>query len=235
MKRKIKIIICLVLSIFMSFGTVTYNAYSADFLMIYTYITDEMKDKLYGTWEADYELNFDSKVGHSLATEISGAILDDAYISISDEKYEEKLSKTYILSEFPKSEVIRKIAAREMYSLIGMKLIEYEKIVQKDIFRDVYDEITLEYIDLYERPKYMYYTETLDELATDENFYFSGIEGVSGDTEATIIIVFAYENPRQDLKRMSMATKFILVDDYVIGVRQDSFYELRKIDSIVCF
>ncbi len=233
MKRKIKIIICLVLSIFMSFGTVTYNAYSADFLMIYTYITDEMKDKLYGTWEA--KMTPDSKVGHSLITEISGAALWDAYISISDEKYGERLSKKYILSKFPKSEVIRKIAARKMYSLIGMKLIEYEKIAQKDIFRDVYDEITLEYIDLYERPKYMYYTETLDELATDENFYFSGIEGVSGDTEATIIIVFAYENPRQDLKRMSMATKFILVDDYVIGVRQDSFYELRKIDSIVCF
>ena len=79
----------------------------------------------------------------------------------------------------------------------------------------------------YRVPAFLYYTETMEEMKEDELFNFSGIEGVDADEECIIILPFGQETVEGDYEYLRIA--FLLIDEYVIAVDHDSFFELERI------
>ena len=139
----------------------------------FSVITKEIKNKLYGEW-----MVVDTTVGYSLKYDITGGHLDDGFLHISQEKYEETMT----------------------------------------VFMEPL-------IDSYPSPVFIYYAETLSEMSKDEILNYSGIEGMDPETVGMVVLGFAFSDYSPNAYDL-IPTKFILINDYVIAVRADSFYKL---------
>lgn len=83
----------------------------------------------------------------------------------------------------------------------------------------------------YKNPVFMYYNETLQQMAKDELLAnYSGIEGIKSDTMGTVIVAIAI-SPYSLNEYEFMATKFIIIKNYVIAEDANSFYQLQRIEQ----
>ena len=85
--------------------------------------------------------------------------------------------------------------------------------------------------DLYKNPVFAYYTETLEEMSTDDALScYSGIEELDSETMGTVIIAMGLPTYTPD-KYGYIPTKFIIIEDYVIAVHEYTFYKLQKLEQ----
>lgn len=86
-----------------------------------------------------------------------------------------------------------------------------------------------DYTTVYQKPVFMYYEETLEQMKQDDFLgNYSGIEDIDSDTVGTIIVAMGL--PLDSLDNYEpIKTKFIIVNDHIIAVRQSTFYNLEKI------
>lgn len=93
--------------------------------------------------------------------------------------------------------------------------IQYSYKTFKDSFSDKYDT-----------PIFIYYQETLDKMKQDDFLdNYSGIKDLDLDTIGTIVTVIGKSTNFHD-KYEAIPTKFIIINDHIIAVRQSTFYEL---------
>jgi len=84
---------------------------------------------------------------------------------------------------------------------------------------------------VFRAPIFAYYQETLEQMKRDDFLdEYSGIEDIDPDTVATIIIAMGLPSDSSD-KYEFITTKFIIINDHIIAVRQATFYKLQRIDS----
>lgn len=104
--------------------------------------------------------------------------------------------------------------------------------ISKDQLCIQYSEKTFEdsFSDKYDTPIFIYYQENLDKMKQDDFLDdYSGIEGLDLDTVGTIITVIGESINFHDMYE-AITTKFIIINDRIIAVRQSTFYELQKIN-----
>ncbi len=88
-----------------------------------------------------------------------------------------------------------------------------------------------DHITDYGSPVFAYYQETLNQMKQDDFLNdYSGIEGLNPDTVGTVIIAMGLSSDSTD-NYSYITTGFIIINDYIIAVRQSSFYQLQKIEQ----
>jgi len=87
-----------------------------------------------------------------------------------------------------------------------------------------------DHIIVFRTPIFAYYQETVEQMKQDDFIdEYSGIEDINPNTVGTIIIVLGL--PDGSLEAYDfIATKFIIIEDYVIVAHQSTFYNLTKLD-----
>lgn len=87
-----------------------------------------------------------------------------------------------------------------------------------------------DYTIVFKNPIFLYYQETLEQMKQDDFLdNYSGIEDIDPDTVGMIIIAMGLPSDSSD-KYEFITTKFIIINDHIIAVRQSTFYKLQKID-----
>jgi hypothetical protein len=127
------------------------------------------------------------------------------------------------------------------YDITGDALYKGKLELSKELFSRttptaVWDsemKTTGEYEDYtvsYKNPVFVYYNETLGEMAQDDFLdNYSGIEGLSSETMGTVIVALGMSTKSMN-KYEIINMKFILVNDYVIAVNMSTFYQLQRIE-----
>lgn len=113
------------------------------------------------------------------------------------------------------------------YDITGGQLCDASLYISKEKYEETLNAYKEPIVKSYLSPVFMYYSETLCKMAEDELLNYSGIEELSSETVGMVILGFALSNHSPDNYDL-IPTKFILIDDYVIAVREHSFYKLEK-------
>ena len=171
-----------------------------------------------------------------------GVRFDDKQASISDDEIDAILSK-YDIQLPAELAVITKETENKFYGkwivlddslgyslkydITGGQLFGGFLYISKEKIEEIMTVMHEPYIKSYLSPIFMYYSETLNEMSTDELLNYSGIEELDSETVGIIILGFALSDYSPDNYDL-IPTKFILIDDYAIAVRDHSFYKLEK-------
>ena len=108
------------------------------------------------------------------------------------------------------------------YRITGGQLCDAMIYISQSEYREERIVKQIQYHD----PVFLYYIETMEEMKSDELFNFSGIEGVDADEECVVILAFGQENIGGEYEYLG--TAFLLINEYVIAVNHDSFFELER-------
>jgi hypothetical protein len=119
------------------------------------------------------------------------------------------------------------------YDITGGSL-DYAVIeISKDQLRIQYSDKTFSdpFTRQHDNPIFAYYQETLNQMKQDDFLDdYSGIEGLDPDTVGTVVIAMGLSSDSPD-NYSYITTGFIIINDYIIAVRQSSFYQLQKIEQ----
>lgn len=119
------------------------------------------------------------------------------------------------------------------YDITGGSLDHTVIKISKDQLRIQYSNKTFStpFTHQYDHPVFAYYQETLTQMKQDDFLDdYSGIEGLAPDTVGTVVIAMGLSPDSPD-NYSYITTGFIIINDYIIAVRQSSFYQLQKIES----
>lgn len=118
------------------------------------------------------------------------------------------------------------------YDITGGSLDYAEIEISKDQLCIKFSEKTFSdpFSKVYSNIVFVYYQETLNNMKQDDYLDdYSGIEDLDPDTMGTIVSVIGAPIGSSN-KYEAITTKFIIINDNIVAVRQSTFYNLLKID-----
>ncbi|MDL2302210.1 hypothetical protein LJC58_07640 [Lachnospiraceae bacterium OttesenSCG-928-D06] len=116
--------------------------------------------------------------------------------------------------------------SKDIYSITTLSPVLYNKD-GKTLTTNEFEDYTI----VFQKPAFMYYQETIDQMKQDDFLEnYSGIEDIDPNTVGTVIIAIGLPSDSSGDYEL-VTTKFIIIDNHVIVVRQSTFYQLEKIHS----
>lgn len=118
------------------------------------------------------------------------------------------------------------------YDITGGALDNATIEISKGQFNIYYSDLTFKdaFSTQYKKPVFAYYNETLEQMAKDNMLgNYSGIEGIKPDTMGTVVVAMAISPHTNEYDFIT--TDFIIINDYVIAVDMNSFYQLERIEQ----